>query len=47
MGLMRDGDSAHLKTAALLASTKSSRSSTKGRGRVGALSHFSIPSLAA
>lgn len=37
----------YLKTAALFASTKSSRSRTKGRGSVGAFNHFSMPSLAA
>ncbi len=37
----------HLNTAALLPRTKSSRSSTNGRGRVGAFSHFNMPSLAA
>ena len=36
-----------LKTSALLASTKSKRSSTKGRGSEGAFSQLSMPSLAA
>lgn len=43
----REQSQSHLKTAALLPNTKSSRSSTNGRGNVGALSHFSMPSLAA
>lgn len=40
-------DDKYLKTAALFASTKSSKSRTKGRGSVGAFNHFSMPSLAA
>lgn len=43
----RERSQFHLKTAALLPKTKSSRSSTNGRGSVGAFSHFSMPSLAA
>ncbi len=41
------GPPSDLKTSALLASTKSSRSNTKGLGREGAFSQLSMPSLAA
>ena len=46
-GWARQNQAAHLKTFAVLASTKSSRSSTKYRGSIGALSHFSMASLEA
>lgn len=45
--LGQDGSIVYLKTGAVLERTKSSRSRTKTRGREGAFSHFSIPSVAA
>ena len=46
-GIQVKGPTSDLNTSALLASTKSNRSSTKGLGSEGAFSQLSMPSLAA